>query len=86
MPARPQLSRRDRSIVVITILVWLGAGEELAAHVAGGVNHGLTRVEIEEVVNHLSLYAGFPRAVSNAPSSFGGDHGDALPICFCPAA
>jgi 4-carboxymuconolactone decarboxylase len=61
--ARPQLSRRDRSIVVITILVWLGAGEELAAHVAGGVNHGLTRTEVEEVVNHLSLYAGFPRAV-----------------------
>ena len=25
--------------------------------------HGLTRVEIEEIVNHLSLYAGIPRAV-----------------------
>jgi len=60
---RPQLSRRDRSIVVIAILTSLGAVEELAVHVPAGLRHGLTRVEIEEVVNHLSLYAGIPRAV-----------------------
>jgi 4-carboxymuconolactone decarboxylase len=60
---RPQLSRRDRSIVVITILTWLGATNELDVHVPAGLNHGLTRVEIEEVINHLSLYAGAPRAV-----------------------
>jgi 4-carboxymuconolactone decarboxylase len=60
---RPQLSRRDRSIVVIAILVWLGATAELAFHAPAGLQHGLTRVEIEEVVNHLSLYAGIPRAV-----------------------
>lgn len=61
--SRPQLSRRDRSIVVISILVALGAVPELDVHVRGALNHGLTRVEIEEVVNHLSLYAGIPRAV-----------------------
>lgn len=61
--SRPQLSRRDRSIVVISILVWLGATAELEVHVPAGLRHGLTRVEIEEVVNHLSLYAGIPRAV-----------------------
>jgi 4-carboxymuconolactone decarboxylase len=60
---RPQLSRRDRSIVVIAILTNLGAVAELAFHVPAGLRHGLTRVEIEEVVNHLSLYAGIPRAV-----------------------
>ena len=60
---RPQLSRRDRSIVVIAILTTLGATAELAVHVPAGLRHGLTRVEIEEVVNHLSLYAGIPRAV-----------------------
>ena len=59
---RPQLSRRDRSIVVIAILVWLGATAELAVHAPAGLRHGLTRVEVEEVVNHLSLYAGIPRA------------------------
>jgi 4-carboxymuconolactone decarboxylase len=61
--SRPQLSPRDRSIVVITILVWLGAQPQLAEHVRGGLRHGLTRTEIEEVVNHLAVYAGIPRAV-----------------------
>jgi 4-carboxymuconolactone decarboxylase len=61
--SRPQLSRRDRSIVVIAILVWLGAAPELDVHVPAGIRHGLTRTEIEEVINHLSLYAGIPRAV-----------------------
>lgn len=60
---RPQLSRRDRSIVVIAILVWLGATSQLAVHAPAGLRHGLTSVEIEEVVNHLSLYAGIPRAI-----------------------
>ncbi len=61
--SRPQLSRRDRSIVVIAILVWLGATAELDVHAPAGLRHGLTRVEVEEIVTHLSLYAGIPRAV-----------------------
>ena len=61
--SRPELSRRDRSIVVISILTNLGAERELAVHVGAGLNHGLSRVEIEEVITHLSLYAGIPRAV-----------------------
>ena len=61
--SRPQLSRRDRSIVVIAILVSLGAVAELAVHASAGLRHGLSRVEVEEVVNHLSLYAGIPRAI-----------------------
>ncbi len=61
--ARPQLSRRDRSIVVIAILVTLGAVAEFDLHAPAGLRHGLTRVEIEEIVNHLALYAGVPRAV-----------------------
>ena len=61
--ARPQLSRRDRSIVVIAILTSLGAVAELDVHAPAGLRHGLTRVEVEEIVNHLALYAGVPRAV-----------------------
>lgn len=60
---RPQLSRRDRSLAVIAILTALGATEELAFHVPGGLEHGLTRAEIEEAITHLALYCGFPRAV-----------------------
>ena len=61
--ARDELSRRDRSLAVIAILATLGQDAELAFHVPGGVNHGLTRDEIEEVMTHLALYIGFPRAV-----------------------
>lgn len=61
--SRPQLSRRDRSIAVISILVWLGAQTELNIHIQAGLAHGLTREEITEVITHLSLYSGIPRAV-----------------------
>lgn len=61
--SRPELSRRDRSIVVIAILIWLGAAPELAVHVPAGLAHGLTRVEVEEIVSHMALYCGIPRAV-----------------------
>jgi 4-carboxymuconolactone decarboxylase len=61
--SRPHLSRRDRSLVVIAILGVLGQEGELAFHVPAGLNHGLTRTEIEEIMVHLCLYAGFPRAV-----------------------
>jgi alkylhydroperoxidase/carboxymuconolactone decarboxylase family protein YurZ len=61
--ARPQLSRRDRSVVVIAILTSLGSPTTLAMHIRGGLDHGLGRVEIEEIITHLGLYAGLPRAI-----------------------
>jgi len=61
--SRPQLSRRDRSLVVITLLAALGQEGELAFHVPAGLHHGLTRVEVEEIMVHLCLYAGIPRGV-----------------------
>jgi 4-carboxymuconolactone decarboxylase len=60
---RPGLSRRDRSLVVITILATLNQLNQLKVHVQGGINHGLTRTEIEEIFVQLSGYAGFPRAI-----------------------
>lgn len=60
---RPALSRRDRSLVVITILTTLNQLNQLRVHVQGGVNHGLTPTEIEEIMVQLSAYAGFPRAI-----------------------
>jgi 4-carboxymuconolactone decarboxylase len=60
---RPGLSRRDRSLVVIAILTTLNQLNQLRGHVRGGINHGLTRVEIEEICVQLAGYAGFPRAI-----------------------
>ena len=61
--SRTELSRRDRSLVVVSILAALSRAEELAVHVPGALNHGVTRVEVEEVMVQLALYGGFPRAV-----------------------
>lgn len=61
--SRTQLSRRDRSMVVVAILAILARAEELAVHVPGALNHGVTRVEVEEIMTQLTVYGGFPRAV-----------------------
>lgn len=61
--SRPQLSRRDRSLVVISALTALSLAHELEIHIRGALNHGVTRVEIEEVMLTMVLYGGFPRAI-----------------------
>ena len=60
--SRDELSRRDRSIVVISILTMLGCTDELAFHVPAGLNHGLSRTEIEEIMVQMTIYGGIPRA------------------------
>jgi 4-carboxymuconolactone decarboxylase len=64
--SRPQLSRRDRSLIVVTFLATIGSSEELRSHVRGALNHGLKRSEIEEVVLQVAGYAGFPMAMPAA--------------------
>lgn len=61
--ARPQLSRRDRSLIVISVLATIGSTEELSVHTMIGLNHGAQRSEIEEVLLHVAAYAGFPMAM-----------------------
>lgn len=60
---RPQLSRRDRSFIVISVLAALNLTHELEIHLQGALNHGVTRVEIEEMLLTLAVYGGFPRAI-----------------------
>ncbi|MPY91833.1 MAG: hypothetical protein GEV08_01865 [Acidimicrobiia bacterium] len=61
--SRTGFSRRDRSLVVISILATLNQLNQLRSHVQGGTHHGLRRTEIEEVFVQLAAYAGFPRAI-----------------------
>ncbi len=61
---RDGLSRRDRSLVTLGILIALRATDELKIHVQIARNNGLTEDEIAEVVYHSSGYAGFPAANS----------------------
>lgn len=61
--ARPQLSRRDRSLVVISALTALNLTHELEIHLGGALNHGVTPEEIDEVMLTMVAYGGFPRAI-----------------------
>ena len=61
--ARPQLSRRDRSLIVVAILTWLGKDRELAFHIPAALNHGLSRDEVREIMVQMCVYGGLPRAV-----------------------
>lgn len=58
------LSKRDRSLVTISALVALNRTEQLGPHMKRGLNNGLTRDEIIEVITHLAFYSGWPTAMS----------------------
>ncbi|MET1015830.1 MAG: alpha/beta fold hydrolase [Leifsonia flava] len=60
--ARPELSRRERSIATLASLVTGGHEAEIRMHVRAALRNGLTRDEIAEVILHTALYAGLPAA------------------------
>lgn len=62
--SRPELSRRDRSLITISSLVSAGNIEQLEAHIPMGIANGLSQDEIIEAITHVAFYAGWPRAVS----------------------
>ena len=64
MWARPELSRRDRSLIVVSTLAAQARDEELELHTGVALRNGLTRVEIEEIVVTVAAYAGFPAAMA----------------------
>ena len=64
MWARPELSRRDRSLIVVSTLAAQARDEELELHTEIAVRNGLTRHEIEEIVVTVAAYAGFPAAMA----------------------
>ena len=58
--ARPGLDRRVRSMLSVTLLAALGKRDELRNHLLGALNNGVTKEEIQEVLLHTTVYAGFP--------------------------
>jgi len=63
--SRPGLDLRAREIATIAALTALGnASPQLKVHVEAGLNVGLSRDEITEVIMQMAVYAGFPAAVN----------------------
>jgi 4-carboxymuconolactone decarboxylase len=61
---RPDLDRRTRSLITISILAALGRTEELALHFRASRNTGVDPKEIAEALMHVAVYAGVPAANS----------------------
>jgi len=61
---RPGLDRRSRSLVTLGALIALRADEELKIHFQIALRNGLTLTEIEEVIYHMTGYAGYPAAAT----------------------
>jgi 4-carboxymuconolactone decarboxylase len=59
---RPGLSRRERSLIVLSITVALGAWGEFRLHVRAAFNNGLSQEDIKELLIQAAVYAGVPAA------------------------
>ena len=72
--SRPGLSLRDRELATIAALGAMGtATPQLKVHIEAGLNVGLSKEEITEILMQLAVYAGFPAALLS------------LMQCLCPA-
>jgi 4-carboxymuconolactone decarboxylase len=61
---RPELSKRDRSLVTVAALIALNRPEQLRSHLIRARENGVTRKELIETITHLAFYAGWPNAVT----------------------
>ena len=58
--SRPGLDRRSRSILNLGMIAALNRPEELAIHVRGAINNGVTKEEIKECFLQVAVYVGMP--------------------------
>jgi 4-carboxymuconolactone decarboxylase len=61
---RPELSKRDRSLITCAALVALGRTEQMDFHLPNAVKNGVTREQLVEMITHLAFYVGWPNAMS----------------------
>jgi 4-carboxymuconolactone decarboxylase len=60
---RPGLTKQQRSLLNIGILMALNRSTELSAHTRGAINNGLTEEQISEAIRHTMIYTGVPSGV-----------------------
>lgn len=71
---RPELSKRDRSLITCAALVALGKTEQMSFHLPRAIENGVTVEELVEVITQMAFYGGWPNAmsaVSKAKEIFG---------------
>ncbi len=63
--SRAGLDRKQRSLLNLGMIAALNRPEELATHVRGAINNGLTKEEIREAFLQVAVYCGMPAGLSS---------------------
>lgn len=61
---RPELAKRDRSLITVAALIALNRPEQLRFHLGKALENGLTKDELIEAITHLAFYSGWPTAMN----------------------
>lgn len=61
---RPELSKRDRSLITCAVLTALYRPEQLRGHLQRALDNGLSKDELGEMITHVAFYAGWPSSVT----------------------
>jgi 4-carboxymuconolactone decarboxylase len=61
---RSELSKRDRSLITIAILMATYRTDQLRGHIGRALDNGVTQDEISEVITHTAFYGGWPTAAN----------------------
>ncbi len=59
---RPALSKHDKSLITIAMLIALNRATELKMHIRAAFNNGVSKQELKEVFMQAALYCGLPAA------------------------
>jgi 4-carboxymuconolactone decarboxylase len=62
---RPGLDLRTRSMLNIGMLTALNRSHELAVHVRGAINNGVTEGEMKEIILQAAVYCGMPAGLES---------------------
>src|SRR3954470_23485078 len=60
---RPELSKRDRSLITVAALVALNRPDQLRFHLGRAIENGVKQQELVEAITHLAFYAGWPSGI-----------------------
>ena len=61
---QPELSKRDRSLATVAVLIALYRTQELKGHMVRAIENGVTKEELYGLISQLAFYSGWPTAVN----------------------
>ena len=61
---QPELSKRDRSLATVAVLIAMYRTQELKGHMVRAIENGVKKEELYGLITHLAFYSGWPTAVN----------------------